>query len=365
MPRNWATEIALASGATALGIAGGVIGGVVSGALSHLLGNSAPGRFLLGGVGGAIAKTITAPFERIKLMMQFEEDELLGEDEPIEGALDCARRIHAREGWRGFFRGNLANCVRYFPTQAFNFAFKEKIKKMFPKVAPGENYLKFFAVNMLAGGVAGMGSLCVVYPLDLARQSVQLVKNADGSPKYESISACLADIVNGPDGPLGLYAGLAVSIAGIIPFRVTYFMVHDTLVAMNPYQKNKDLKGLASKFLVAQLAALSAATASYPLDTVRRRLQADQTKPASQRRYAGTRDCFIKIVRDEGVGALFKGAGYNAIRTVCSAFTKVVAGKVKEEMKRRREKASHEAYMASRGYSELRAEQEVTTKEFK
>ena len=61
--------------------------------------------------------------------------------------------------------------------------------------------------------------------------------------------------------------------------------------------------------------------------TVRRRLLADQTKPASQRRYAGTRDCFIKIVRDEGVGALFKGAGYNAIRTVCSAFTRVVAGK--------------------------------------
>ena len=59
--------------ATALGVAGGVIGGVVSGALSHLLGNSAPGRFLLGGVGGAIAKTITAPFERIKLMMRLRD----------------------------------------------------------------------------------------------------------------------------------------------------------------------------------------------------------------------------------------------------------------------------------------------------
>ena len=80
MPRNWATEIALASGATALSVAGGVLGGVVTGALAHLLGQSPTGKFLLGGVGGAIAKTITAPFERVKLMMQFEEDELFGED---------------------------------------------------------------------------------------------------------------------------------------------------------------------------------------------------------------------------------------------------------------------------------------------
>ena len=339
MPRNWATEIALASGATALSVAGGVLGGVVTGALAHLLGQSPTGKFLLGGVGGAIAKTITAPFERVKLMMQFEEDELFGEDEPIEGALDCARRIHAREGWRGFFRGNLANCVRYFPTQAFNFAFKEKIKAMFPKVNPGENYLKVFAVKMLAGGVAGAGSLIVVYPLDFVRTCMQLAKNADGSPKYESMSACAADIANGPDGPLGLYAGFTVSIAGIIPFRGAYFMVHDALVSMNPYRKSKDLKGLASKFVCAQLAALSAATASYPLDTVRRRLLADQTKPASQRRYAGTRDCFVKIVRDEGVGALFKGAGYNAIRTICSALTLAVSGEVKAGMKRRAKKA--------------------------
>ena len=46
-----------------------------------------------------------------------------------------------------------------------------------------------------------------------------------------------------------------------------------------------------------------------------------------------------KIYRDEGVGALFRGAGYNAIRAICSALTLAVSGEVKAGMKRRAKKA--------------------------
>jgi Mitochondrial carrier protein len=42
-------------------------------------------------------------------------------------------RIGSPAGFISLWRGNLANCIRYFPTQAFNFAFKDTIKNMFPK----------------------------------------------------------------------------------------------------------------------------------------------------------------------------------------------------------------------------------------
>ena len=47
------------------------------------------------------------------------------------GIVDCTKRTMNEEGFGAFWRGNLANCIRYFPTQALNFAFKDSIKAMF------------------------------------------------------------------------------------------------------------------------------------------------------------------------------------------------------------------------------------------
>ena len=63
------------------------------------------------------------------------------------------------------FSGNLANVLRYFPTQALNFAFKDSVKATF-KTAKDATHLEKFAKNILSGGVAGSLSLIFVYSLD-------------------------------------------------------------------------------------------------------------------------------------------------------------------------------------------------------
>jgi len=92
---------------------------------------------------------------------------------------------------------------------------------------------------------------------------------------------------------------------------------------MNPYKNDNDLLAVASRFAVAQFTALTAGYASYPLDTVRRRLQMQSGKPQEELIYKGTIDCFTKILKDEKWTAFFKGAGANAIRTVGSALVLV------------------------------------------
>ena len=64
-------------------------------------------------------------------------------DRAYGGVVDCTKRTLSDEGLVSFWRGNLANCIRYFPTQALNFAFKDKIKAMFavPKDASYEKKL--------------------------------------------------------------------------------------------------------------------------------------------------------------------------------------------------------------------------------
>ena len=320
MPRTWTSEVALASGGVALSVAAGALGAKLAGAVDRPELSAAIRRFVAGGISGAVAKTVTAPLEAIKLKLQYTEDD-------DEGALDCARRIFEREGWRGFYRGNLANVLRYFPTQAFNFAFKDKIKRLMPKVDRKKHPWRAFAVNIVSGGIAGAGSLSLVYPLDTARTQLLICTNDDGSPKY----ANMVDFFRDWNGDVRkLYEGYVVSVAGIIPFRAIYFIVNDTLRAILPWIRDEGLKGLVSKFTCAQAAALCAAYASYPFDTVRRRLQVDAQRPLGERRYKGNLDCLKKVYRVEGVRALFRGAGYNAVRTVTSALALVAYGELKK-----------------------------------
>merc|ERR1712113_947258 len=250
-----------------------------------------------------------------------------GEVARYTGIVDCFTRVSSEQGIKAFWRGNLTNIVRYFPTQAFNFAFKDGIKAMFPRADKNKEFAKFFAINVASGGLAGAGSLLIVYPLDYAR--TRLASDVGtGKQQFNGLLDCLKKTV-ASSGVGGLYNGIGVSVVGIIPYRGVYFALFDTLSGYNPYQKSENgALRAASKFACAQVSAISAGYASYPFDTVRRRLQMQSEKPQSEWVYQGTADCFKKIIKDEGTAALFKGAGANALRTVGAALVLVLYSEI-------------------------------------
>jgi solute carrier family 25 (adenine nucleotide translocator) protein 4/5/6/31 len=282
--------------------------------------------FSLGGVSGAIAKTLTAPIERVKLIIQTQDANpriRSGEVPRYTGIVNCFSRVRSEQGFLAFWRGNFTNVIRYFPTQAFNFAFKDSIKKVFPRYDPKTEFGKFFLVQMASGGLAGAGSLCIVYPLDYAR--TRLASDVgSGKRDFKGLGDCLVKTARGPSGFLGLYNGFGVSVMGIIPYRGVYFGLYDSLREKNPWKRDFGIMGVVSKFAVAQATAIAAGYASYPFDTVRRRLQMQSEKPKEQWVYRGSADCLTKILKDEGMNALFKGAGANALRTVGSALVLVL-----------------------------------------
>jgi len=126
--------------------------------------------FTAGGVSGAIAKTATAPIERVKLIIQTQDANPLiksGQVARYTGIGNCFARVYSEQGFAAFWRGNFTNVIRYFPTQAFNFAFKDTFKNLFPRYDAKKEFLMFFLTNMASGGLAGAGSLCIVYPLTM------------------------------------------------------------------------------------------------------------------------------------------------------------------------------------------------------
>ena len=76
--------------------------------------------FLMGGVSAAVSKTAAAPIERVKLLIQ-NQDEMIKSgrlSEPYKGIGDCFKRTIKEEGFGSLWRGNTVNVMRYFPTQA-------------------------------------------------------------------------------------------------------------------------------------------------------------------------------------------------------------------------------------------------------
>merc|ERR1719197_1661211 len=92
--------------------------------------------FCIGGTVGGLTKTATAPIERVKLVIQTQDANpkiISGEVPRYTGMGNAFARIASEQGIGAFWRGNATNIIRYFPTQAFNLAFKDSIKKAFPK----------------------------------------------------------------------------------------------------------------------------------------------------------------------------------------------------------------------------------------
>jgi len=274
--------------------------------------------FLMGGVSAAVSKTAAAPIERVKLLIQ-NQDEMLKSgrlDRPYTGIGECFSRVIKEEGFSSLWRGNMANVYRYFPTQALNFAFKDYFKKMFNFNKDRDGYAVWFAGNLASGGLAGATSLIFVYSLDYAR--TRLANDSKSSKKGgERQFKGLVDVyvkTLKSDGIAGLYRGFNISCIGIIVYRGLYFGLYDS------FKPFLGLIGMQDSFLASFLLGwsitIAAGLASYPIDTIRRRMMMTSGEAV---KYRSSMHCGMEIVRKEGWTSLFKGAGANILRAVAGA----------------------------------------------
>jgi len=269
--------------------------------------------FMLSGVAAGVSKTAAAPIERVKLLVQ-NQDEMIKQGrlaEPYKGVVDCVQKTLRTEGVIPFWRGNLANVLRYFPTQALNFAFKDTIKAMFKVDKNAPQYVKF-GTNIASGGLAGSLSLTLVYSLDFARTRLANdAKGKGGERQFNGLVDVYAKTLK-TDGIQGLYRGFTISCVGIFIYRGMYFGLYDSL---KPILLGADASVLWS-FLLGWGVTIFSGLMSYPIDTVRRRMMMTS---GSGVKYKGSIDCAVQVIKNEGFMSLMKGAGANILRGVAGA----------------------------------------------
>jgi solute carrier family 25 (adenine nucleotide translocator) protein 4/5/6/31 len=269
--------------------------------------------FMLSGVAAAVSKTAAAPIERVKLLVQ-NQNEMIKQgrlDKPYSGVADCVTRVFKTEGILPFWRGNLANVLRYFPTQALNFAFKDTIKAVFKTGKDAPQWRKF-GTNILSGGFAGSLSLTFVYSLDYARTRLANDNKGKGGERQFNGLVDVYKKTLKTDGIQGLYRGFTISCVGIFIYRGMYFGLYDSL---KPILLG-DNKSLLYSFLLGWSVTITAGLMSYPIDTIRRRMM--MTSGAAVK-YKGSVDCGMQILKNEGFMSMMKGAGANVLRGVAGA----------------------------------------------
>jgi len=257
------------------------------------------------------------------LQVQSSSTQIKPEDR-YTGIVNCFVRVSKEQGFASLWRGNLANVIRYFPTQALNFAFKDTFKEIFMKGVKKEDFWKFALGNIAAGSAAGASSLCFVYPLDFARTRLAADVGKDKTNRqFTGLLQCISSIMK-TDGVIGLYRGFVVSIQGIIVYRGAFFGLFDTAKAFIPTDY-KGFKRVFASWAVAQTVTAIAGVISYPFDTVRRRMMMQSGRKGGQeKQFKNTLDCWVKISRNEGVGAFFRGALSNVLRGAGGAIVLVV-----------------------------------------
>ncbi|XP_012089980.1 ADP,ATP carrier protein 1, mitochondrial isoform X2 [Jatropha curcas] len=274
--------------------------------------------FVMGGVSGAVSKTAAAPLERVKLLIQNQNEMIKAGrlSEPYKGIGDCFSRTIKDEGFLSLWRGNVTNVIRYFPTQAFNFAFKDYFKRLFNFKKDRDGYWKWFAGNLASGGAAGASSLLFNYSLDYARtrltNDAKSVK-AGGQRQFNGLIDVYRKTLKS-DGIVGLYRGFNISCVGIVVYRGLYFGLYDSLKPVVLTGKLED--SFWASFALGWAVTNGAGLASYPIDTVRRRMMMTSGEAV---KYKSSFDAFSQIIKNEGAKSLFKGGGANILRAIAGA----------------------------------------------
>ncbi|KAL8526674.1 hypothetical protein ACS0TY_015758 [Phlomoides rotata] len=250
--------------------------------------------FAAGAIAGAAAKTVTAPLDRIKLLMQTHglRAGQAGVKKGI-GFIEAFTLIGKEEGLKGYWKGNLPQVIRIIPYSAVQLFAYETYKKLF-RGPDGE--LSVLG-RLVAGACAGMTSTFVTYPLDILRLRLAV------DPGYKTMTEVAVNMLR-QEGFASFYNGLGPSLIGIAPYIAVNFCVFDLVKKALPekYQKRTEAS------LVTAL--VSATLMCYPLDTVRRQMQMKGTP------YTTILDAFPGIVARDGLVGLYRGFLPNALKTL-------------------------------------------------
>lgn len=250
-----------------------------------------------GGTAGAVAKTVIAPADRVKILYQTNSQRSF----TWLGVRRTFLTIFRNTGVAGLWRGHCATLMQVVPKSATTYMTFDKYRHWISSTHAVDNVTARF----LAGAAAGATATSLTYPLDMMR--ARMAAHWDMHPKYPNYFSAFEHILR-EEGLTSLYRGIRPTLVGIVPYAGLSFMAYETLKAQVANEGEVELRPHV-RLLCGACAGIFAQSTTYPLDIVRRRMQVHPEL------YKNEIHAFSQIYHTEGlVRGLFKGVSMNWIK---------------------------------------------------
>lgn len=239
--------------------------------------------FVYGGISGCCSRTMVAPLDRIKILLQ------------TTSAQQNTRQMFVQtlreEGITSLWKGNVLNCSRVLPYSALQFGSYDLCKSYM--------YSKPLSVyqRLSCGTVAGFVATTLTHPIDVVRHRLLMNQH------IHTFRNATLDIF-AERGYVSFFKGYGSSVVGLVPFVAVNFCTFDTLKSQLQWTSSVGILSIGA------MSALVSQTVCYPLDTIRRRMQL-RGHP-----YRHGLDAFMTLIRQEGFIKLYAGMSANAMKII-------------------------------------------------
>lgn len=286
-------------------------------------------KFLVaGGIAGAVSRTATAPFDRLKIYLittgqasmaaETAKAALAGKQGATTvkaagqgvGMLREAVMNLYREGGglRAFWVGNGLNCLKIFPESAIKFLSYETAKRAFAKYVDHVSDSRDISgtSRFLSGGFGGITSQLAIYPVETLKTRLMSSQNNKTSLQGNALLAATARDMWQAGGLRTYYRGLTAGLIGVFPYSAIDMSTFEGIKLFWIKYTGKEEPGVLALLSFGSVSGSVGATTVYPLNLIRTRLQAAGT-PAHPTTYDGFWDAARKTYRAEGVKGFYRG----------------------------------------------------------
>ncbi|XP_029447717.1 mitochondrial folate transporter/carrier [Rhinatrema bivittatum] len=263
---------------------------------------------LLAGISGGLLSTVMLhPLDLAKI--RFAVNEGLELRPKYNGILHCFSTIWKREGLRGLYQGVIPNIWGAGASWGLYFFFYNAIKG-YRKEGRSESLCA--TEHLMSAAEAGAMTLCFTNPIWVTKTRLILQYDAGVDPskrQYRGMIDAFVKIYKN-EGVPGLYKGFVPGLFGTSHGALQFMAYEELKVEYNKYRKRSyDTKLSTIEYItMAALSKIFAATATYPYQVVRARLQ-DQ-----HNRYSGVFNVISRTWRKEGLFGFYKGMVPNVLK---------------------------------------------------
>lgn len=265
-------------------------------------------RFLLaGGIAGAVSRTCTAPFDRLKVFLITRSSNLdgvsaIGNTGGAKAIGGAVTRIYSEGGVLAFWTGNGLSVMKIFPESAIKFFSYESAKRAFAKYVDNVDDPREISSlsRFLSGGIGGITSQLSIYPLETLK--TQMMSNIGVKRTFAQAMRQLYSM----GGMRAYYRGLTVGLTGVFPYSAIDMSTFEALKLAYLRSTGKDEPGVLALLAFGSISGSVGATSVYPLNLVRTRLQASGS-PGHPQRYTGVWDVTVQTWERDGWRGFYRG----------------------------------------------------------